>query len=172
VEAYEANGRYLGAPEVTAFIDTGNQQNLAAKFHDGAATGIPYGVYRIEGRQPWHYTAERYVRIYQPSAAVTLGLRFAAELPETPPTLPGRIIGLAAPAGRGFVKLVGIYEDVSVESAIDSGGNFTLGGLSPGAFLLLVVGEKGILASRSLTIPYSGPPIEIEIGRDHAIANP
>jgi hypothetical protein len=164
VVAYEANGRYLGAPDISTFVDAGNQQDLAAKFRGGVATAIPYGVYRVEGKQPWYYPDERYVRVYQPSVTIVLGLRFASELPEVPPTLPGRVVGLTGPADRIFAKLIGVYENVSMEAAVDAGGKFTLGGLAPGAFILLIVNDQRILASRTLTIPYTGPPLEIEVG--------
>ena len=164
VVAYEANGRYLGAPDISAFVDTGNQQDLASRFHGGVATAIPYGVYRVEGKQQWYYPDGRYVRVYQASVTIVLGMRFASELPEAPPTLPGRVVGLTGPTDKTFARLMGVYENVSIEAAIDSEGKFALGGLTPGAFILLIVNDHGILASRTLSIPYTGPPLEIVVG--------
>jgi hypothetical protein len=165
VVAYEANGRFLGPPSISVF-ESDKHRNLASQFRNGSATGIRYGVYRIEGRLPGYFPDTKYVRIYGPKATVVLGLRFGAELPEIPPTLRGSITGLASPPGRSFVKLVGVYENVSIESLIDAEGTFNLAGLSSGVFQLLVVGERGVLSSRTLTIPYTGPPIQIEISRD------
>ena len=58
-----------------------------------------------------------------------------------------------------------------MESAIDTNGGFNLGGLTPGLFVLLIIGEHGILASRTLTIPYIGPPLEVSI-KDHQLISP
>ncbi|HWB82993.1 MAG TPA: hypothetical protein VG675_02550 [Bryobacteraceae bacterium] len=167
VVAYEANGRYLGAPDVSLFVEVGDHENLASKFHNGVAEGVLYSVYRIEGRQQGYYSDAKYVRVYQPSVTVVLVLRFADEW--TPSVLAGRVVGLQGSANKAFAKLVGVYENISIDSEIGSDGSFTLGGLSPGAFLLFVVDDHGILASRELTIPYTGPPLEIQIKRSQPL---
>ena len=166
IVAFEAKGRFLGAPTVSVF-ESYDHRNLAARFRDGAAEGIPYGVYRVEARMPSFFSDVRYARVYQPVVRVVVGLRFGEELPQVPPSLHGRVLALPV-RSKSFVKLVGVYENVSIESAIDSDGGFSLGGLSPGLFLFLVVGENGILASRTLTVPYTGPPLEIEVKGDLA----
>ena len=164
VVAYEANGRYIGAPDISLFVDAGGHENLASKFHDGVALDIPYSVYRIEGRQPGYYSDSKYIRIYQPLVTVVLGLRFSTEW--SPLTLSGRVLGYPGPAEKTFAKVIGVYESVSGESPISSDGKFTLGGLSPGLFVLMIVGEKGVRASKTVTVPYTGPPLEIEIKND------
>jgi hypothetical protein len=165
VVAFSAKGRFLGAPDVVVF-QSDHGLNLAARFRDGAATGIPYGVYRIEGRLPWYFSDVRYVWVYQPKVTIVLGLEFDHEGPRFPPTLSGRVAGPSLPAGKSFVEITGVYEHVSIESAIGSDGSFSLGGVPSGLCLLLVVDEHGILASRTLTLPYTGPPLEIEIKSD------
>jgi len=168
IVAFDAHGRFLGAPNVTDF-ESDNHKNLASKFRSGAADDIPFGVYRIEGHLPAYSSEVRYVRIYQPHVTVILGLTIGFELPEVPPILHGRIVGPVVSPPKSFVKLIGIYSNVSMESLIDSDGNFSLGGLTEGRFLVLVVGEKGLLASRVISIPYSGPVLEIDIARDRVV---
>ena len=162
VLAFEASGRFLGSPNVTIF-SSDHGHNLANEFHNGAASGIPYGLYRIEGGLPGYYSDAKFIRVYQPVVTVVVGLRFAEELPMVPPSLRGRVAGTSGSGGKIFVRLVGLYENVSIESTINNDGEFSLAGLSSGLFLLLVVGEKGILASQSLTVPYTGPPIVIKV---------
>ena len=92
VVAFEANGRFLGAPHVKVF-ESYKHQNMASRFHQGVAEGVPYGTYRIEARLPGCSSDVRYVRVSQPSVTVVLGLEFGYELPEVPQILRGRIIG-------------------------------------------------------------------------------
>jgi hypothetical protein len=161
VVAFDTRGALLDPPDISIFTsrETGD---LASKFHGGVADGIPYGAYRIRAHRTAYSGEVRHVWVYQPQVTVVVGLTFGYELPVVPPTLPGRVIGAIVP-GETFVKLVGVYSSGSTESAIDSGGAFELGGLSDGRFLLLVVSKSGVLASRPITIPYTGPPLEIEI---------
>jgi hypothetical protein len=50
-----------------------------------------------------YYPDERYVKVYHPSVTVVLGLRIASELPEVPPTLPGRIVGVTGPTDKTLI---------------------------------------------------------------------
>src|ERR1035437_7853004 len=75
IVAFEANGKFLGAPNVSVF-EPYDHRNLAARFRDGVANGVPYGVYRIEGRLPGCSSDVRYVRVYQPTVMIVLGLEF------------------------------------------------------------------------------------------------
>ena len=140
-------------------------RNLAARFHAGVATGVPYGNYRIEARLTAYSSDAKSVRVYQQHVTVILGLTVSQELPEIPPNLPGRIVGLLRTT-KSFVRLIGVYANVSIDSSIEPDGRFDLGGLSAGKYLLMVVGEGGILASRQLIIPYAGPPLEIQLSGD------
>lgn len=163
VIAYEATtGRYIGAPDIQLFVDRDDQQDLAVAFHDGVATGIPYGTYHVEAKKPYYYSDETSVAVFQPSVTIVLGLRFAEELPDVPPVLTGHITGYQGPTDRVFAKLVGIYGHASAESSIDGKGQFTLGGLPDGVFLLMIVSDHGVLATRTLRIPYTGPPLQID----------
>jgi hypothetical protein len=166
VIAFDTNGSLLGPPTVKVFESADGRSNLASMFHVGSADHVPYGNYRLEAYLPAYWSEVRYIRIYQPHVTVIVGLTFGLELPQAPRMLKGRILGQIPP--KGFVKLIGTYSNISMESAIDADGNFSLGGLSDGKFLLLVVGEKGILASRTVDIPYVGPALEVEVGRDKA----
>ncbi len=167
VVAFEEGGRCLGAPDVRIF-ESEDHRNLAAKFHSGVAENIPYGAYRLEGRLIAHTSDVQYVSVYGPQVTAVLGLAVGYEVPLYPMVLQGRVIG-PIPPSRSFVKLTGIYNSRSMESSIAPDGGFSFAGVSHGSFILLVIGERGVLASRIVTIPYTGPPLTIEIARDCTI---
>jgi hypothetical protein len=168
VIAFDTEGRYLGPPLVRAF-ESDDRVNLASKFRRGAATNIPFGVYRIEGFLTGYTSETRFVRIYQPQTVVVLGLTVGYELPEVPPILEGSIVGRLPADKKVFARLVGLYSNVAMESMISSDGTFAFGGLTDGRYLLLVIGEHGILASRNIRIPYTGAALQIELDRDSAV---
>jgi len=171
VIAFDTNGRFLGSPEVKLFESDDGHKNFASRFHGGVAEGIPYGDYRIEARMTAYSSDSKSVRIYQQHVAVILGLAVSHELPQIPPNLPGRITG-HLPTSKGFVRLIGVFANISIDSSIDSEGRFNLAGLSDGKYLLMVIGEGGILTSQPLTVPYTGPPLEIDVGRELTVPVP
>ncbi len=162
--AFDTRGNPLGPPIVRTF-ESYEHKNYASKFHLGVAEGIPFGVYRVEAYRTAYSSEERYARVYEREVTVVLGLTVGYELPSVPLTLHGKVVGLSpARRARSFVKLSGIYSNLSMESAIRPDGGFDLGGLTWGSFLLLVIDDQGVLATRSLSVPYSGPPLEIRVG--------
>lgn len=168
VLAFDTRGRFLGPPIVKLF-EAFDRTNYAPRFREGVANGIPFGDYRIEAYLPAYSSETRYVRVYQQRVTVIVGLTVGYETPIIPLSLHGRVVGQLA-SEKTFVKLAGVFSTLSMESPVASDGGFDLIGLSWGTYLLLVVGEDGVLASRTLAIPYTGAPLEIEIGRDHAVA--
>ena len=164
VQAFDTRGRFLGAPTVDLFESEDDHANIASRFHAGVADRVAFGVYRIEAHLTAYYAETRYVGIYQPQATIVVGLAFGYELPRVPLKLRGRVVGKARFSEARFIRLVGVYSSLLAESAIGSNVDFDLAGLSWGQYLLLVVGESGILASRPISIPYTGPPLRIQIG--------
>jgi hypothetical protein len=153
VIAFDSTGNLLGPPNVTTF-EAEDRRNIAINFHRGVAEGVPFGVYRVEARLPAFYAARRYARVYQPDVTVVLGLESGAyEASPIPLSLEGRVIGLpAAAAGNGFVRLIGVFSDITIESGIRSEGTFEMSGMPVGTYILLVVSEKGILGSRVVKV--------------------
>jgi hypothetical protein len=141
IVAFEEGGRFLGAPDVRTF-ESEDHRNLASKFHSGVAEDIPYGAYRLEARLVAHTSDVGFVPVYGPRVTAVVGLAVGYEVPLYPMVLQGRVIG-PAPPHRSFVKLTGIYNSRSMESAIGPDGDFSFAGVSHGSIVLLVVGEKG-----------------------------
>jgi hypothetical protein len=162
VVAFDTNGKFLGAPSVSVFEDPDDRDNLAPKFQKGVAEKIPYGTYRIDARLPGRVLDTKYVWVYQSHVTVVLGLQVSLELPEIPPTLHGRVVGSVS-ASKIFVRLASVYSNSSMDSAIAPDGSFDLSIPPVGKFLLLVIGEGGVLATRPISLPYTGPPLEIAV---------
>ena len=162
VIAFDTSGKLLQTPVVAVF-DSDEGKHLADEFHSGVAVGVPYGTYRIEAHLTAYASDIRYVRVYQPNVTVILGLTLSEELPEVPPTLRGCITSQGELPENVFVKLLGVYNTISMEAYVSANGGFELGGLTVGRFLLLAIDKSGILASKVVTIPYSGPPLELNV---------
>jgi hypothetical protein len=153
---------------VRTFTSLDSGRDFANFFHGDAAENVPYGDYRIEVSAVAHYSERRFVGVYQKKVIVIVGLEFGHEVFATPLDLHGRVNDLPASAIKAsFVKLVGLYSSTSWESAITPDGSFEMSGMGWGKYLLLVVGENGVLASRIITIPDIGlnQTVIIEIGQ-------
>jgi hypothetical protein len=170
----EATGRILPPPEVRLF-QAGEQKNLAAKFHAGEVDDIPYGTYRIEAVVPGYTPELRYISVNQPRATVVLGMPVSPIENVPYPSIRGHIVG-DLPLKKSFIRLVGIYNGQLMETAIEPDGTFGFSGVRCCKYLLLIIGDGGIIASKDITISdatlagkitvsLNNPPLEIEINR-------
>lgn len=170
VLAFQTDGSFIGAPEVRLFEsadhESVDQKDFAKKFRAGVADNIPFGIYKLTAYTSGFYSETRYVAVFQHRVTVVVGLRFGRELATLPifPVLRGTVSGPTPADKRRFVKLVGLYSSQSLESSIGPDGSFELTEPREGRYLLLVVAEDGILASRPVDIPYTGPALRIEVG--------
>jgi len=168
VIAFSTDGRFLGAPEISRF-ESEDHVNLAGRFRNGIAAGVPFGLYEVGGRLPAYYSDSARVAVYQSRVTVVLGLEFGYEGPIAPPVLRGQVLGLSSvDAKRAFVRLTSVFAHRSVESALAPDGRFELCGFSNGQYVLTAVGERGVLATRLIAIPYSLPALEVRVGEDRA----
>jgi len=170
----EARGVLLFAPEVHRF-ESEDGRDLSKRFHDGVAEGIPYGFYRMEAWVTDFSPELRYVRVHQPRTTIVLGMP-VSDIESTPfPAVQGRIVKGAVPK-RSFVKLAGIYNGQQMESAIDADGTFGFDDVRCCRYLLIFLGDGGIFASqdvtisedtlsRSITVSFADPPLQIEMRR-------
>jgi hypothetical protein len=168
VKAFDANnGRPLdGVPIVKFFIGPNPGEDFTKAFHSSVANDIPFGEYQIEVSLPSYYPERRYVLVYQKKVTIIVGLSFDQEGPSYPYSLRGRVEGLPSPVlGASFVRLIGVYSNESIESAIDPDGSFQVSGMGWEKYFLLVVGKDGVLATRPIAFSdiTSGQPIIIDV---------
>jgi hypothetical protein len=164
-------GNPLDPPIIREFKSGDSGRNLANLFRQNVAEGVPFGSYRIGAYLPGYTSVLRDVNIYQRNVTIVIGLVIAPDI--SPVGLHGQVTGLQASAMKGtFVKLSGVYSDFSTESAINAKGEFGVSVLLDGKYLLTVVNEKGIIASREITIPDDGTTLNIEVGSTYLNATP
>ena len=171
VLAYSTLGVFLGSPEIHFFGESFDKKNLASRFQKGIATEIPYAVYIIEAGLPGFASETKTVRVFQKHVTLIVGVELRIEAPGLPPSTHGRVIGTLPQSKTIFVKATGVFSSWSVESKIAPDGGFDLSWLPEGTYVLMVLNEDGILASRVVKLPY-GPGLQIELGKDRAIPTP
>lgn len=174
--AFSTRGVFLPrAPLYVEVFQSEGEKNLASKFRNGVAEDIPFGTYRMKAQLSGFYPEERYVRVSQHRTAIVLGLEVGRiDFPGLPYSFTGRIVGQAlAPGRESFVKLIGVYSSLSMESIVGPDGAFAFSGFSDGIYLLLVVNEGSLLGSRVLRlpddIPKDGSPLVVEVSTDQPV---
>jgi hypothetical protein len=161
--AFDTDGRFLGAPVVSIFESDGS--NLAASFDNGIASGIPFGIYHVKGHVTGYSSDTVNAAVFQEHVTIVLGLAVGVELPIVPPILHGRVVKLShIDDGRSFVRLNSLFAHESMDSSIGPDGSFALCGFTRGQYLLEVISERGLLASRLLSLPYTAASLEIVAG--------
>lgn len=84
VLAFDTSGRPLGPPRIKLFESEEDHSDLAGKFRDGVARGIPYGDYRIETWLEGYASDSKTVRIYGPHVSAVVGLTFVPRASRDP----------------------------------------------------------------------------------------
>lgn len=167
VLAFRTLGGYLSKSPTIERFESRDRKNFASRFHNGVAEGIPFGDYLMVASVFPLEPERRLVRIYQAQVMVVIGPAVRGiDFREDQFDLHGRVVDPLLVGKRSFVKLVGVFSAASLETSISDSGVFEFGGLTWGKYLLLVISEDGIVATRPISIPYSmnEPPLEIAVG--------
>jgi hypothetical protein len=126
--------------------------NFADHFRQNTASDIPYGLYRLCARTTGFETGCAEVPVYQPEVWAVLPLRFG-----NGPSLSGQVAGVVknAPSAESpvWLRLMGVYWDMTVDAKADSSGRFQMSGIPPGKWVLVTIQSNRILDTRPLEIP-------------------
>jgi hypothetical protein len=167
-DAQKTRPVFLSAPSVWKFQDIRNDgPNLAEKFHDGRADKIPFGEYVVWAGFSAFSNELRVVQVSQKKVTVVVGANIG-ELPTWDYSISGRVLGRLPTGTKSFVRLLGVFSNASRESTIGSDGTFELSFVIDGDYLLMVVDDAGILASKRITQPPHGP-LEIDLVKDSVL---
>jgi hypothetical protein len=164
--AFASTGKFVGAPEVFSFVEISSKQNLTSRFKDGIANDVPFGTYVLDAGFSAFTREERVVRVAKKEVPIIVGIELRGELPEFPSYFRGRIIG-AIPQSRSFVRVVGIISGIAEDSLIARDGSFEFSDLPQGEYILMVVNETGLVASRRIAMPATR--LEVDIARDRVL---
>jgi hypothetical protein len=155
----DGTGRELGKAQVSSFTSKRTGQDLGARFYDNTATGIPYDRYQLDVHATGFVNARRVVQVFSPVVWVIATLEFSVEGREFAPprTLSGKLTNVSRGEQPIFLRLMGIYSDLSIEARPDaSTGSFSFAGvISDGKYILLTIGRTGVLDSRQIDFPNS-----------------
>lgn len=122
---------------------------------------LPFDLYEIEVQASGFSKRTERVGVYQPNMYLTIGL-FPSPVH---PAERSEILGLITHSAQSlWVRLVPLYSSDFIEDRVSPSGEFRLGGLFPGRFVLLVFAEDTLVKSEivdyiggkqrvSLTIP-------------------
>ena len=164
-------GRELGALQVLSFRDENNGHEFRERFQQNTASKIPYGVYHVRVGHIAYWFTEKRVFVFTPNVWAIVGLKISelgdSESPNSHWVVSGTVNNIDPAEEPVYVKLLGLYQDYSVEDRVDvsgGSGSFTLAGQNPqGRFLLITLGRTRALDVREFTIP-ARSPIEINVG--------
>lgn len=156
----------LESPNVVRF-ESLDHRELSNLFHNGIADHIPFGTYWMEVHKEGFWPSTIEVAVYRRRVTVVMSLT-TGNAPDFPimPVLHGKVVGRMPIGKKSFAKLVGVLSSHSLESEINSDGEFDFGVPWNGHYMLLVANQDGLLASRPMDIPYTGPPLAIRIGEN------
>lgn len=172
-------GRDLGEAKVSSFKDVGSGHDLAKRFRENTAKGIPYGVYQVRAYEVGYSTGQTIAQVFQPDVWVVVGLRIGEELPMFPAPrlqLTGTVKNFDPGEEPIYLRLVAVHSDFMMDSRLygrldasgQSGtGTFTLAGVIPdGKYFLITIGRTRILDVRQLKVEFPAKgPIVIDLGQ-------
>ena len=143
---FPPRGEDLGAAKVIQFVGQ-DGSDLAARFHDNAASAIPYGQYRLRAAVAGFWPDERNVVVYQPEVWVVVGLQLAMGWEEGggPLLLRGRIEHMPPESSDVWVRMTGLYSSFIGDSRVDRLGNFAMSSPRDDRWVLVVREGKNVL---------------------------
>ena len=145
----------LGRVEVLVFDNLGHEVKPSSVSLSGpglptwkSPDPVPYGEYTLRITADVFHTVERLVRVDQPEQVVRVQLVFAGleDCGDAYSGLHGTIAGLS-PNQELWIKAVPVRGTGGGEARVGRYGNFLIGGLDPGTYVLLVMEGSRVLRS-------------------------
>ncbi len=162
--------------QVEFFSSRKNRKDYASRFHQNTASDIPYGIYHLRVSARGFWSAERDVRVFQSDVRVVVQLELGMGSDEggfVSYPVSGRVKNLLPSSEPVWVKLVGVYSGVNMETKVSSSGDFILNKVPQGGYVLITIRETKILDCRPVEVPMSAPVlIELRTDKSNSIVKP
>jgi hypothetical protein len=163
------SGDDLGAATVESFAleFESNAKNLADKFQQNTASGIPFGVYRLRARATGFSSAIKNVYVSQAETQVVLGLRFGTiDFPYPTFNISGEVRTAHSFTPDIHIRLIGLFSELSLDTNTEKSGKFTFAGVPQGMYILVTIQGKKVVDARPVQVPGSSPLV-IGLGSSH-----
>ncbi len=138
--------------------------NLAGRFHGNVAHGVPYDLYKLCARITGFWTGCTEVPVYQPAVWVVLGLRAGGAGLAELSTLTGTVEGPPDRQAPVWVRLMGVYSGMGIDTKVNSKGRFRMSGIPSGEWVLVTMQKGRILDTRPIKISFPATrPVRIDL---------
>jgi hypothetical protein len=165
IRIVDSSGQDLGEPKVALFRSESNQQDFASRFRQGAATGLPFGVYKARVYTQGFWSSEREVRVFQSDTWVVLSLELGMGELEgglLKFSLSGSIRNLPPIKEPVWLRLSGVYSAVVIDGKASATGDFSMSGIPQGLYVLIVTQDRKVLDVRTVQVP-AAAPVDIKL---------
>jgi len=126
-------------------VPTGGEGKLPIESSSGDFSHIPYGKYVLRAMAAGFNIAQREIKVDRREVWVTVALLvWEAHAIRPEPTLAGEVIPPIS-TKTAWAKLVGVYNDVTMEAAITEGRFFHFEPEAPGIYVVMIIDDGRIL---------------------------
>jgi hypothetical protein len=137
VEVFDAFGHRAKAKEIRLH-SLDHKHDLASSAGGEVIKGVPYGEYQLAAWDRWGNAARRKVTVNTPEVWVFVGITIVIGDHLWPPgdlSVHGEVRPVPGDAGW-WLRIEGVYTDVKRDTPVSAEGQFSIGGLEEGAYLV------------------------------------
>jgi hypothetical protein len=164
VTAVDGFGSALRNGKVHSFVDEQGRDRLSL-FHNGlAASGVPFGQYRITVGAYGYWDSTLLVEVTAPDVSITVGLEWPGlENGGVAGRLQGKLAGFPPTWSDWWCKASGLYTRLEYESAVrPPDTHFDFGDVPPGVYVVSCVANRKFIAVRTVRVNASAAPFTID----------
>ena len=161
-EAFSFLGERL--PNVSIdLVEVGGPQSLKRNINGTTATKVPFGLYEARVWSPGFKSARREFRLNDSEISIRVQLALSMECSVLHEL--GGVVGPLPSSRQLWVKVVPLQGVGSSEVPVNRSGYFRFSGLDDGQYLLLVVDEKEVVHTTTMTVPSAMSNMKIVLAK-------
>ena len=159
-------GEPLAAARLQLSGDGSGPKYTGVSGPDGRAyfENVPFGQWDLDVSLAGFNNHRERIRVYQPALTFHLGLVLGHPHVSQRTEIQGVVSPMKTKSKyEMWIRMVPLYSGEFLESAIDSAGRFKLLGMDVGSYVLLVIAEGKVLATRPIEVQQRKQDVFIEI---------